>query len=90
VPLEDSDELSRNIGSKISELRKQKSLTQQGLATLVQATVQWISRVERGQENLTLGTLAKVANALGVKVVDLFGAPKLSPRSVKRGRPRDA
>jgi hypothetical protein len=41
--------------------------------------------VEGGQENLTVKSLAPLAGALGVKVVELFEEPK--SRVVRPGRP---
>lgn len=90
VPKEDPDELARNIGRKVAELRLAQGMTQQELATELRASVQWVSRIENGAENLTLATLAKVANALGVVVVDLFAAPRGKVRRAGRGRPKKA
>jgi transcriptional regulator with XRE-family HTH domain len=88
VPEQDPDELARNVGVRISEIRGQAALTQQDLATRVQTSVQWISRVETGRENLTLTTLVKLANALEVNVIDFFTTPSKAPRKSGRGRPR--
>jgi transcriptional regulator with XRE-family HTH domain len=85
---EDPDELARNVGQRISEIRTQAALTQQDLATQLKSSVQWLSRVETGRENLTLGTLAKLANALRVNVIDFFAAPSTVPRKGGPGRPR--
>jgi transcriptional regulator with XRE-family HTH domain len=88
VAAQDADELARNVGRKIAEIRRESGLTQQQLASLVQATVQWISRIENGEENLTLATMVKLTNALGVQVPELFELPQSNPGQTRRGRPR--
>lgn len=61
------------MGSRIAEIRKAKGVTQEALAAKLDVTTQWFSRVENGHENLTIETLCRVANAIGVRVVELFG-----------------
>jgi transcriptional regulator with XRE-family HTH domain len=46
---------------------------------------QWVSSVERG-ENLTIHSLARLANALGVRVVVSFEEPAAGAEKVRRGR----
>lgn len=88
VPKQDAEEIARNIGRRTAEVRQEHEMTQQELATRLRATVQWISRIENGNENLTLATLVKLANVLEVAVIDLFAAPKSNPRRSRRGRPK--
>lgn len=88
VPKQSPEELARLIGLRIAELREARGLKQQDLASLARTTVQWLSRVENGKENLTLATLAKLGDALEVEVVDLFAAPMDPLRKVRPGRPR--
>lgn len=87
MPQEDAQRLAQQVGRKIAETRRQGGLTQQDLATEVNTSVQWISRVENGEENLTLATMVKLANALGVSVQELFDPPASDPTEVRRGRP---
>lgn len=85
----DFDEVARNIGLRVLEMRKSRGLTQQELADRVPVDVGKISRVELGkQNNLTVATLVKLSNALGVRVVDLFSTPKVPRKKASRGRPR--
>jgi transcriptional regulator with XRE-family HTH domain len=88
VPEQTLEEVASNVGRRIAEIRREKGLTQQGLATAMKTTVQWISRVENGEENLTLATLVKLANTFGVGVSDLLSIPEPSPRKTGPGRPR--
>lgn len=56
------------IGRRIREERLRLSLTQETLAEDVELTTAYIGQVERGERNLTLENLIKVANRLGVTV----------------------
>ena len=83
---QDPKRVLRDVGRKIAEGRVKRGLTQESLAEALERSVQYASRVEMG-ENLSISTLTKVANAIGVSVISLFEAPTEEPRS-KRGRPR--
>jgi transcriptional regulator with XRE-family HTH domain len=48
-------------------------------------TARYVQSLEAGQENLTVKSLATLADALEVGVAELFKAPK--SRSVRQGRP---
>lgn len=60
------------IGKLIREVRKQKCLTQQDLAGRLGVNRVVISDYETGKQNLTLDTIDKVAEALGINVTVLF------------------
>jgi y4mF family transcriptional regulator len=67
-----SEALQQAIGAKIVARRKALKWTQPVLAEKLGVSIQWISRVERGHENITVGTLAKIAEALGTEVKKLL------------------
>ncbi|MBQ2830428.1 MAG: helix-turn-helix transcriptional regulator [Oscillospiraceae bacterium] len=60
------------IGVRIRRFRKEQGLTQQTLAELSEQEPSNISHIERGATKLSLPTIVKVANALGVTVDDLL------------------
>ncbi|HZQ30004.1 MAG TPA: helix-turn-helix transcriptional regulator [Patescibacteria group bacterium] len=61
------------LGEKIKRLRKSQNLTQEKLAELASVDPKTIISIETGaRRNPTLKTLSKLANALGVKVKDIF------------------
>lgn len=62
-------------------------MTQADLAEALDVSVQWVSRVELGQ-NLTLFTLAKIARVLDMPIMKLFKEPAPEVQVVRRGRPR--
>ena len=61
------DELCARVGDSIKSIRKKAGLTQKGLADRLGISQQIVSRVERGQGNITLLTLKEIAAALGCK-----------------------
>ncbi len=81
------EKLVNQVGRRIAELRREDGLTQEGFAAELGASVQWVSRVEAGA-NLTIHSLAKVANALQVGIADLFAEPGPEVKKTRRGRPR--
>jgi transcriptional regulator with XRE-family HTH domain len=78
----DRDKICENIGRRIAELRQDRGWTQQTLATRLRTTFQWVSQLEKGS-NLTVHSLVKVANILGVKPTELFETA--NPRVVRMG-----
>ena len=65
-------QLYRRVGKKIREVRESKNLSQQALADMCNFEKSNMSRIEAGKNNLTLKTLEKIANGLGVKIKDLL------------------
>jgi len=62
----------QNVGRRIKELRAEKNMSQQDLAAKCNFEKSNMSRLEAGRVNVTLSTLQKVADALGVKIIELF------------------
>ncbi len=63
-----ADPFCEYIGNKIRKIRKQKALNQAELAKKTGMSQQIISRIEKGNENVSIITLKKIADALGVKI----------------------
>lgn len=53
------------IGQRIADLRKEKGMTQQGLADIVGMQRNHISRIEAGKYSVGFDTLQAIAEALG-------------------------
>lgn len=58
--------------NRLAEVRKRLGLTQQQLAEKVGSHWVTISRLERGQLNITTGWSARIADALGIDEYDLY------------------
>lgn len=61
------------IGKNMKRLRKEQNLSQDRLSKLADLSLNTVVTVESGtNENPTIDTLTKIANALGVGVDDLI------------------
>ncbi|AGP35544.1 helix-turn-helix domain-containing protein [Sorangium cellulosum] len=84
--MEDPDQVIEAVGRRIGELRARAGQTQAEVAEALGTTVSNFQRIEAGEQNLTLRTMARIANVIGVTVAEFFTKPELPER--KRGRPR--
>lgn len=82
---EDPQEVIRDVGRRIAEIRTGLGLTQEQMAERLGMTLKGYQFIERGVQNLTIKTMVKVAGALDVRTAELFAAP--ASREVRRGRP---
>jgi transcriptional regulator with XRE-family HTH domain len=80
-----SEEVLRDIGRRVAELRRARHLTQEELAEGANFAFKYLQRIEAGRENLTVKTLVRLADSFGVTVGQLFRAPR--SRVVRLGRP---
>jgi transcriptional regulator with XRE-family HTH domain len=62
----------QGVGRQVKRLREVKGWSQTRLAVEADMSVSGISMIENGHRNLSTATLAKLAEALGVEVRDLF------------------
>ena len=61
------------VANSIKTLRRRREMTLEKLAELTSMDKGYLSRIERGQKSPSVGTLLKIAEALGVQVSQLFG-----------------
>ncbi len=66
------DQLSKEIGQKIVELRKQKKMNQSDLARACGKDRQAIEKIENGKVNATIYSLYEISKALGVELYQVF------------------
>ena len=60
---------SRKIAVKIALSMKEQNLTRQDIANRMNCSPQYISRLLKGEENLSLETICKLEKALGVSIM---------------------
>jgi transcriptional regulator with XRE-family HTH domain len=84
-----ADQVIASVGRRVGEIRSERSLTQAALAERLDLALQNLQRIEQGRQNLTLRTLASIANALGVEVRALL-EPPTTPRPKRGRRPNGA
>lgn len=77
--LEDwKNEVRRQFGNRVRELRHLSGESQEGLALTCELDRSYIGQVERGERNLSLENIHRLAKALGVEAFELLlpvGAP---------------
>jgi len=60
------------FGERVREIRKEKALSQEELAYKADLHRTYIGMIERAEKNITLINIEKIANALEVRINDLF------------------
>jgi transcriptional regulator with XRE-family HTH domain len=65
-------DLQRRVGANLRRLRQERGFSQEAFADHLGYHRTYIGGVERGERNLTLATLERLADQLDVDPVDLF------------------
>lgn len=61
-----------DVGNMIRKYRRANKYTQDELGEILQINQSYLGRIERGEVNITLDTLSKIANSLRVKPSELL------------------
>ena len=72
----------KRVAKRIAEIRRAKGITQDEMAEKLRCATKNYQRIEYGQ-NLTIKTLTRIANLLGVTVTDLVPPPPGRKRGTK-------
>ena len=64
--------IKRAFGLRLRQLRKEKGLSQETLALSCDLDRTYVGGVERGERNIGLVNIYRIAEALGVPVRELF------------------
>jgi transcriptional regulator with XRE-family HTH domain len=73
-PKERKTGLQVAFGKRVRELRVEKKLSQEELADLADLHFTYVSSVERGERNISIENIARLAKALGCQLKDLMPA----------------
>lgn len=65
-------EYEMNIGYRIKQIRKKSKMTAKELSHRIEVSPSFISAVENNDSKLSLKTLAKICDALGVSLAEFF------------------
>lgn len=80
-------EILEQVGLRLREIRLHMGLTQEQVGEAVGLSYSYIGRIERGQKNISLQTLSKIATVLGVSESEFFvyaGQPQLTtPKDIE-------
>lgn len=67
--------LQRTVGEQVRRIRSERGLSQEQLADELGVHRTYMGGVERGERNLTLRSVERLADRLGVDVLVLLGLP---------------
>lgn len=66
------EKVIKALGARVRELRTSKGMPMEQLANAAEMEYKQLSRIERGEVNTTISQVAKLAEALGVDMKELF------------------
>jgi len=66
------EEIQSYIQSQLGILRKQKNITQKEVANIVNISSKTISDIENNRRGISLKTLIKISNVLGIDIKNTF------------------
>lgn len=62
--------VSQDIAIKILDYLRSKNMSQKDLAALLEFSPQHVSKILKGKENLTIESICRIENRLGIKLID--------------------
>lgn len=65
-------DLIQKIGDRVRQLRLQKGLTQEGFASSIPISPNYLGNIERGEKYMSLDMLIKIKSELGVSLEEFF------------------
>lgn len=77
----DASGTAAQVGARVRALRERQGTSLSSLARQAHLSKATLSELEKGAGNPTLSTLAALAHALGVGVIDLLDHPDVHPRA---------
>ncbi|MBI4653564.1 MAG: helix-turn-helix transcriptional regulator [Nitrospirae bacterium] len=76
------NDMRKRLGERIRELRKSAGITQEELGEKAELNYKFIGELERGKVNVSIVSIARIAEALGVKIGDLFSKEKIPMQKI--------
>ncbi|KTQ95655.1 hypothetical protein NS226_10980 [Aureimonas ureilytica] len=72
APKEQPDNVDVRVGMQIRLIRKERGMSLDMLASQIGVTYQQVQKYESGANRVSASTLARIANALNVRIGDFF------------------
>jgi len=67
-----TDAFLKKFGKRLAEIRKDKGITQERLAEMVDVHRTYIGFIEQGKRNPSIGNINKISKVLKVRLSELF------------------
>ena len=64
--------LRQQLGRAVRRLREEQGLSQEAFAAVAKVNRTYVGRVERGQPNISLDNIERIARALGISAAALL------------------
>ena len=88
--MSDEEDVKKEVGKCIQQLRQAKGYTQQELAEIVGISSNFLSDVERGKNAVGIGNLVAIINALECSADEIFSKVTNNGYKVKASKLSDA
>lgn len=72
MPIKRTNPLLRRVGTRLRKIRRSRGISQEALALAADMDRSFVSGLERGEFNVSLLALAKLAKVLGVPIGQLI------------------
>jgi len=79
--------LQRALGERIRELRRKAGYSQEGFADAAGVHRTYMGTLERGEANVSLSNMHKIARALGITLSELFKTVEKRAEGARRKTP---
>lgn len=66
------DEIQKQLGTNVRNFRAKLQISQEELASLCDLDRTYIGAIERGERNVSIYNIYKIANALNINIKELF------------------
>jgi transcriptional regulator with XRE-family HTH domain len=73
-------DVRRRVGLNLQRIRRAKGLSQEELAHRARVHQTYLSGVEGGKRNPSIGVLSRIVTALGADIEELFRRPRAERR----------
>jgi transcriptional regulator with XRE-family HTH domain len=71
-------DILENIGRRIRVFRTEKRYTQEDMAELLNKSVSWYAKVERGQLDINMSNIESIAKIFGISAGDLIKSAEVN------------
>lgn len=65
-------DISKKLGKTIYSLRKEKGISQESFASKIGVHRTYIGMIERGEKNITIATLSKIAKGFNMHIWEIL------------------